>query len=357
MRHRGTAAAAALVVVLSAVPAAAAVPAPVAELAVSPSRGVAPATVEVSGSCPAVDDPDGRFFPTETVLTVGGLGDVTVSLDPQGTFTGLGVDLPGTAGPGEVPFATDCGGTASFTVLAAPALELEPDRAAAGAEVVATGTCPRRSRPPDVLLGDRVLVPAPLDVTGEFGPVTFTVPGDVREGRQEVTTSCGGHAILTVLPPVTPPTDPPDPALVVVPDLTGLTEAEAIAVLGEQLVLANPTGDVGRVARQDPPPFARVRAGSPVTIVLEPGLVADGSWSPVVVGGLGLGVLLALLAAAAVVHAVRRRGRERRWLSEHVVVEPAADALQLSDAPRGAVRGLDVDLEVRRLQEVSDGRE
>ena len=145
------------------------------------------------------------------------------------------------------------------------------------------------------------------------------------------------------------------------PDLTGLTEAEAIVALGGQLVLANPTGDVGRVARQDPPPFAQVRPGTPVTIVLEAAaLEPASSWPPIAVGGIGLGALLVLLAAALAARAVRRRRRERRWLSERVAVDPAASHLQVSEAPQGQVPGLDVELAVRRdgprLQEVGDGR-
>ena len=353
--------AAVLIAVLSAVPAAAAVPVLEASLGVDPPRGVVPVTVDVSGSCPREEDPDGSFFPTETTLAVGGLGTVVVPLNEFGTFTGFDVDLPDDTRPGDVPFTTDCGGETSFTVLAAPTLELVPDRAATGAEVVAAGTCPRRSRPPAVLLEDRTLVTAPLEATGEFGPATFTVPDDAEQGRQVVTTSCGGRATLTVLPPPTSPTDPPD-ELVQVPDLTGLTEAEAIAALGGQLVLANPSGDVGRVARQDPPPFAQVRPGTPVSIVLEAAaLEPASSWPPVVVGGIVLGALLLLVAAATAARAVRRRRRERRWLSERVAVDPAASYLELSEAPRGQVPGLDVELAVRRdgprLQEVGDGRE
>ena len=362
MRHRGTAVAV-LLAVLAAVPSAAAARAP-ADLAVSPSRGVAPAAVEVSGGCPAVDDPDGSFFPTKTTLSVGGGATVSVSLDQNGRFAGLDVAVPGGSRPGAVPFATDCGGATSFTVLAAPALELVPDRAAPGAEVVASGTCPRRSRPPAVLFEGAILVTAPLDAaTSEFGPATFTVPDDAGQGRQVVTTSCGGRATLTVLPPPTsPPTIPPDETLVEVPDLTGLTEAEAVAALGAQFVLANPTGQGGTVARQDPPPFARVRAGTAVTIVLEAAALEPAGTVPLVaVAGLGLVALLGLLAAAAATRAARRRRRERRWLSERVAVDTAASYVQLSEAPRRQVPGLDVELAVRRdvppLQEVGDGRD
>jgi len=59
--------------------------------------------------------------------------------------------------------------------------------------------------------------------------------------------------------------------------------------------------------------------------------------------------------------AARRRGRERRWLAEHVAVHSAASYLEVSEAPRGQVPGLDVELAVRRvarpqLQEVGEGR-
>src|SRR5688572_22351670 len=100
MRHRGTAVAAVLIAVLSAVPAAAAAPVPTADLAVSPARGVVPATVQVSGGCPAVEDPDGLFFPTETTLSVGGGGSLSVSLDDNGRFAGLDVVVPAGTRPG-----------------------------------------------------------------------------------------------------------------------------------------------------------------------------------------------------------------------------------------------------------------
>lgn len=352
-----------LIVVLSAVPVAAAAPVLGASLGVDPPRGVVPATVTVAGSCPKEEDPDGSFFPTETSLSVAGLDTVTVALDDFGMFIGFDVDLPADMPPGDVPFTTECGGETSFTVLAAPTLELVPESARAGADVVATGTCPRGSRPPAVLLEDRTLVTAPLDaVTGEFGPATFTVPDDAGLGPQVVETSCGGRAVLTVLPPPTsPPTVPPGTTLVQVPDLTGLTEAEAIAALGDQLVLANPTGGDGRVTSQDPPALARVRPGTAVAIVLEAAAVEPVSaWTPVELGGIGLVVLLALFAAAMIARSVHRRRRERRWLSERVAVLAAASYLQLSEAPRGQVPGLDVELAVRRdaprLQEVGDGR-
>jgi hypothetical protein len=61
----------------------------------------------------------------------------------------------------------------------------------------------------------------------------------------------------------------PGPASVVVPDLRGLTEAEAVAVLEySALRLENPSGAEGIVNGQDPPPGTLVQVGTPVALVL-----------------------------------------------------------------------------------------
>jgi hypothetical protein len=177
------------------------------------------------------------------------------------------------------------------------------------------------------------------------------VPDDAASGPRVVTTSCGGRTTLTVRATPAPTTTvPPSGTLVTVPDLTGLTEAEAVAALGGQLVLANPTGAAGTVVGQDPAAGAQVEPGSPVRIELRTAAVVEpaGERSPVLLVGAGLGALLLLVAAAVLARTGLRRGRERRWLREHVAVAPAAAYLQLPDAPRGSDLGMEVDLEVRR---------
>jgi hypothetical protein len=84
----------------------------------------------------------------------------------------------------------------------------------------------------------------------------------------------------TVGPPTTPsspdvgPPSPsgtplPGPASVVVPDLRGLTVAEAVAVLEHSgLRLENPSGAGGTVNGQVPPPGTLVPVGTPVALVL-----------------------------------------------------------------------------------------
>lgn len=340
-----------LVAVLAMAPVAAAEPVLEPMLGVDPDHGVAGTPVRVSGSCPRVDDPDGAFFPSQTLLTVEDVTTETVDLDDVGMFTRFPVDLPDDLAPGVVKFATGCDGEATFEVLPAPTLELAPDSAGPGADVVVTGTCPSGSTAPRLFLDGRFLGTVVLDQrTGEIGPTTVVVPDDTAPGDREVTTSCDGQATLTVpLVPSPTTTVPPAETLVTVPDLRGLTEVEVVDALAGQLVLANPTGAEGTVVDQDPPPGAQVRPGTPVQIELREAAAAEPAeaWSPVVLVG-GVSALLVLLAAVMATRAALRRRRERRWLREHVAVAPAGAYLQLSDAPRGPVPGLEVDLEIRR---------
>jgi hypothetical protein len=332
------------------------------ELVVEPSAAVAPTTVQLSGRCDVVTDEYGDWTPETVTISLEPTGaSRTQDVAADGSFAGP-FPVPAGAAVGEQTFRTDCDGETPFTVLPAPTLELSPVSGRVGSEVTASGTCRQAEveRDPDVLLDGTTLVTAVLDdVSGRFGPVTFPVPEGTGLGPQEFTTSCGGSSTFTVVPapspPTVPPTTPPGGGeeLVVVPDLTGLTEQEAIAALGSALALANPTGAEGRVVRQDPPPGSRVPAGTVVTVALEPAS-AERADEPVptaaiVVGGLVLAGLLVWLGTALHIgRGSRRVGRERRWLDEHVdVAASPADPL-LSDPPTGPVPGLHLDLEVVR---------
>jgi hypothetical protein len=352
----GTAAAAAILTVcvtVGVLPRPAASAAVPASLAVSTSRTVPPATVTLSGSCPAASTRAGTSIPTGTVLTLdgSGAGPWKVGLDAAGEFTGFPVEIPHATAPGQYAFATRCGGATPFTVLTTPLLQVLPDMARTGGTAVASGTCTRRFRQVDVLLDGAPLGTALLEPsTGEFGPFSFPVPGGPA-GPRSLTTSCGGRTVLTVLAPVAPA--PPVDASVVVPDLRGLTVTQAVAALAGRLVLVDPPGGSGRVRRQDPAPGTRVRPGSAVSVVLQPVPVAVAPTSlvtPVVVGvGLALAILLAgALLGARAARRARRRRRERRWLDEHVAVAPGRTYLQLSDVPGDAVPGVDIQVVARR---------
>lgn len=331
------------------VPALAAAP----TLAVTPDRGVLPTSPGIRGSCPAVDTPDGPAFPAETVLTLdrSGSGPWKVPLAADGTFTGFVADLNAGAPPGSYAFATSCGGSAPFVVLGAPTLRLVPVQARQGATVAVTGSCPRRPRgatpAPDVLLDGRLLGTAPLDaLTGQFGPLSLEVPNRAAPGPHQLSTSCGGQATLTVLPPVVTP--PPGAALVVVPDLRGRTERQAIAALAGRLVLTGGTGGSGRIRSQDPLPGTRVRPGSAVQVVLEVSIQPPSTGPALLPVAAVVVTLLLVLVAAAVGTARVLRRRERRWLDQHLAVGSGRSYLQLSDVPYGDVPGLDVQLVVRR---------
>jgi hypothetical protein len=132
--------------------------------------------------------------------------------------------------------------------------------------------------------------------------------------------------------------------MILVPDLRGLTEDQVIASLGNLLVLANPTGDDGRVRRQSPPPGTLVEPASAVTVVLD---------DPPPASRLPL-LLLALFIAAAVAglvaanHVRRRRIREARWVEEQVRTELQPQTAIPSVVPDHAVPGTGLRLEVHR---------
>ncbi|SFT98195.1 hypothetical protein SAMN05660657_04406 [Geodermatophilus amargosae] len=241
---------------------------------VDPPAAVAGSEVTVSGRCSGESDGVDTSFPGATDLSLAGTviaSDVPVIDEELEQVT-----VPITAGlaDGTYDMASSCGRTTPvtkpFTVLVSPFLSLAPDRVATGEEVTATGTCPvsrvrRSASSVNLALGDDgAFAPATLDgATGVLAPVTVSVPADVSPADYRVISSCGGSAPLTILTRGAPTTEgPPDP-LVVVPNLVGLTEQEAVAALHDQLRLAELAGSEERVVRQDPLPGDEVARAPP----------------------------------------------------------------------------------------------
>lgn len=181
-------------------------------------------------------------------------------------------------------------------------LKLSAPSVVAGGEVRATGTCPVTTGSVTVLLAEQQLRSGPVDpVTGTFGPLSFSVPAGAKAGPAQIDSSCGGHAPLLIEEaPVTsqpPSSDPPtsDPAtspsvtssspgtagpqvtsasptgptdeVVEVPRLIDLSEDEARAKLGKDLLL-NPSGEGDTVESQSPRAGSLVPRGSTVDVTL-----------------------------------------------------------------------------------------
>ncbi|MDP5181568.1 PASTA domain-containing protein [Blastococcus sp. BMG 814] len=354
-----------------------------------PTAAVAGGQVTVTGSCPGgsggaggTDDTTGdiraRAVPPSTDLSIAGRSVGSVPLATDGSFAGP-VRMPTGLGAGETQFSTACGGSASFTVLQAPHLEITPSAVVAGEDVTATGTCRvgrvgERLTAVELITDDGdVLATAPLDGrTGVLARVTFTVSEALRPGEHLITSSCDGRETLTIraMPTSDPPRQVPpgavDPeeTLVAVPDLIGLTEDEARATLGGELVLSV-NGGTGRVVRQDPPPDAGVTPGDTVAVDLEEAGTVLGTswWVPAGAGGLAGLVLAVLLAGTVGSPRARRHRRERRWVHDQVHIGSSPAAWQLPDVPAAVVPSLDLFVEVRqeparlRLQEVVDAHE
>jgi hypothetical protein len=134
--------------------------------------------------------------------------------------------------------------------------------------------------------------------------------------------------------------------MILVPDLRGLTEDQVIASLGDLLVLANPTGDDGRVRRQSPPPGTLVKPASAVTVLLDAPPPPSPSRLPLVL--LALAVVAAVAGLVAAGHLRRRRIREQRWLDDEVRMELRPQQAVPSVVPDHAVPGTDLRLEVHR---------
>ena len=330
-------------------------------LTVDPVETVGGLPVAVTGSCPALpppDDPDvvepqapAVEFPSSTDLTSDFL-DVTVKLSEGGEFLeAVLIEVPVDAEPGEHVLTTSCGGEARFEVLAAPTLEALPEEAVRGQTVLVGGTCPAATDAGALRLDGTAVgsvAPAP---TGRFTDLGVVLPDEAEPGEHTLTTDCGGSDVVVVTVP-DPPTDGPDPPLppdelVAVPNLAGLTSAQAGEVLaGAGLVPADPAGGPGRVVDQDPAPGATVALGSAVSIELRTEAAGEGI-PPLVVAGGAAGLLV---AGAPFALRGRRLGRERRWLRERVDVVPADAGPFPAAAPPGPAPGLDVRIEVHRAR-------
>jgi hypothetical protein len=355
------------------------------ELDVTPSETEVPADVTVAGSCPATgyDESLEEFvYPSSAQLTfaAAGVESQTVTLDGAGAFE-QSFSLPAALVPERYWVTLSCDNTSvedSVIVLPTPegpepSLLLDRDSASVGEEVTARGTCPRPTRATDLRVNDRTVDTVRVDPdTGEFGPVPFAVPA-VDVGSAIVSTTCGGSRRLTVIlaapsptastppPPSTRPTTPPttnstiDPTTagppatptdtrIPVPDLTGLTEAEAIEKLGDSLVLGNPTGDDGRIREQDPPPGTLVEPASAVTVRLGE-VDPESSTFPLLLLGLLVGAMVAGLLYSDRLR--RRRSRERRWVDSQIRTDVRLHEADVDDVP-DHVAGLDVRVVVSR---------
>jgi hypothetical protein len=339
--------------------------------------------VSASGTCPTSEGAVDLYFDDIIVGSRVRVDSVT------GAFGPVTFPVPDLA-PASYDVETTCEATAPFEVLPPPipaTLKLEPTSGTVGDDVRATGTCPLSSEGVILSFSGEPAGSAELDAgTGAFA-VVFRVPAGARAAAR-VTTDCGGAADFTVTvrqpdPPVqpgtttttapvtttasgtttapgttavstrVPPTDrPPRTATrigtpgglkIAVPDLTGMTEDEATAALGDSLVLANPTGHDGQVRRQAPAAGTLVEPASAVTVVLA--AESRPSFLPVL---LIAALVLAIAAAMVVSHRVRRRRRERRWVDEQVRTDLQTEIPALSPVPDVAVPGFEIRLEVHR---------
>jgi hypothetical protein len=375
-------------------------------LQVVPTETGVPATVVATGSCPATDQNGSEFeityiYPQEAQLAfpAAGVDSIDVTLDSGGEFLEeQHFSLPETLAPGTYtttltcphgPYSTTDTAVAAVTVPPPidPTLALNPSSTRVGQDVTATGTCPTSSEEVTLLLEGAVVGRVRVRPDGQFGPAGFSVP-DLSPGPHRVSTSCGGGQDLTVVAVVPPspstssrnptgspappsPTSSPSPApssssappvaQVAVPDLSGLTEAQARDRLRDAgLVLADREGS-GRVSRQSPPAGTLTTPSSPVRIVLAAESRPTTSRSPLLIAAVGLLVVAA--AVSAFLWRARRWRRERRWL-DHVsarLVEPRP-AREFSGTPIGDAPGVSLRLHVRsasgaqQLQEVHRAR-
>jgi hypothetical protein len=395
MRTWGIGAAAVLMTVPAAVlPAFSPAAADPIRLDVSPERAVVPATVLLDGACEGEFDGDGMVLPgAEVSLQGADTGEQPVDLDEDGTFTAFPLEVPAQLQAQEYTVRLLCTfserpptvTTVPFTVLAAPTLVLDPGEGSTGGSLSVSGTCPRgtvdeSSIGPEVRFGDVPLGVARLDgVTGRIGPNSFVVPATAEPAAHAVTTSCGGKGTFTVVatptttPPTMPPTMPPTTAtpattmpttmpvtsaaqaLVVVPDLSGRTVAQARAALDEvELVLADPGSADGTVTSQAPEPGELVPAGTVVAVelVTAPGTgTTAGSRRAPPLAALLVGVAALAAVATAVLggaeRARRRRARERSWVAGQVGTALRTGGTLLEDPPAEPGRSLDVSFQLR----------
>jgi hypothetical protein len=367
-----------------------------ATLNLDPDSGQVGDSVQATGACPLAYERVEIFFDDVAVTTA-------TPDSSTGAFGPVDVVVPD-VDRGAHDVTTSCQAFASFEVLPPDVemtLSIQPSSGVVGDDVTATGTCPVVSDGARLAFGEEDLGSTEVDPeTGAFGPVVFPVP-DVAAGSVTVRLDCGLEEsttqTFTVLPPTVPgsattpgsttapgsmpapgsttagpgttagpegttagpgapgssreeplptPTVVPTPEgpMIRVPDLRGLTEDQVIASLGDLLVLANPTGEDGRVRRQSPPPGTLVQPASEVSVVL------DGPPPPSRLPLLLLALFVAAVVAGLVAadHLRRRRIREERWLDEQVRAELQPQKAVPSVVPDHAVPGIDIRLEVHR---------
>lgn len=143
----------------------------------------------------------------------------------------------------------------------------------------------------------------------------------------------------------TEPTASSAPApMLVVPDLRGLTWADAEQAAAAGGFGITPTGDLdGRVIGQDPTPGASAPPGEPISVTLTRFLTAPApaSYSRVLRVPVIVVVLTVLVGAAAGVltnHYLRRRPHGRRWLARHITVTARPGAAASTVGPAGVLR-------------------
>jgi|tagenome__1003787_1003787.scaffolds.fasta_scaffold20953307_2 hypothetical protein len=296
-------------------------------LSLDPVSGNVGDDVTAAGTCPLSSEGVILFFGDERV------GSAEVDAE-TGAFAVV-FPVPTVEG-GAARVTTDCGGAADFTVTV---------RQQQGPPVLpGTTVDPGTSVPPGT-----TVAPGTTAAPGTtVAPRTTAAPGTTAAPR--TTAAPSATAAPTRVPPTDrPPTtatqvSTPEGPKIVVPELTGMTEDEAIAALGDSLVLANPTGHNGHVRRQVPAAGTLVEPASAVTVVLAAGSRA--SFLPVLL----IAALVLAIAAATVVsqRARRRRTRERRWVDEQVRTDLQVETPALSPVPDVAVPGIEIRLEVHR---------
>lgn len=266
--------------------------------------------------------------PATTPLLLDGTQLVVEKVDATlGTWGPERVLLGSDVTPGRHVLTTGCGGSATVTVTGVvrqPTLVISPTTAHLPATITLTGTCPVGTKSVELFVDQQDRGPLPIDVaTGALLASTLHLGAATPVGSHIIGTSCGASASFTALAaPVPPPTSAspprtsapatPTPTVqrVRVPDLVGLTVAQAKAVLGDSLRLGGPTGTTARIRTQDPAAGTLVAAGSVVTVTFERPVPW---WQRSMTAWLvaGTGVLLLLVLATTWWVGYLRRDRRR----------------------------------------------
>jgi hypothetical protein len=232
-----------------------------------------------------------------------------------------------------------------------PSLLLDPSAARSGSTVGATGAGwnPVLGRvsifrdAADSLFPTSILAARDPDPAGSFS-APLVVPMDVEGDhvfyacQQCDDPTATATAPFTILPPVT--TAPP-PRLRTVPNVVGMSVAQALAViqrrhLAPELRWIGSGENRGRVVSQHPLAGTRVPSGTSVFATARRTLVtasAGASWPRRAASG---GILLILAAAAAVLW--WRPRRQRAWVRRHVRTEPRTGPAHVT-----AEQGLDAE--------------